>query len=101
MSALSVDIPELPLQILAVTEPNGQLANIDGGVYMNTGGSPSDSLSTLLISEGSNLADRLNAHFMTSSASLQQKSKSDLEKITMKLIEKQYLQDLKMAKIDI
>ena len=75
LSALSVDIPELPLQILAVTEPNGQLANIGGGVYMNTGGSPSDSLSTLLISEGSNLADRLNAHFMTSSASLQQKSK--------------------------
>ena len=74
LSALSVDIPELPLQILAVTEPNGQLANIGGGVYMNTGGSPSDSLSTLLISEGSNLADRLNAHFMTSSASLQQKS---------------------------
>ena len=33
LSALSVDIPELPLQILAVTEPNGQLANIDGGVY--------------------------------------------------------------------
>ena len=78
LSALSVDIPELPLQILAVTEPNGQLANIGGGVYMNTGGSPSDSLSSLLISEGSNLADRLNAHFMTSSASLQQKSKWDI-----------------------
>ena len=75
LSALSVDIPELPLQILAVTEHNGQSASAGGGVYMNMGASPSDSLSTLLISEGSNLADRLNAHFMTSTTSLQQKSK--------------------------
>ena len=78
LNALSVDIPELPLQILAVTEPNGQLAGMGGGVYMNTGGSPSDSLSTLLISEGSHLADRLNAHFMTSTASLQQKCKQNI-----------------------
>ena len=81
LSALSVDIPELPLQILAVTEHNGQsaaaAAAAGGGVYMNTGASPTDSLSTLLVSEGSNLADRLNAHFMTSTASLQQKCNYD------------------------
>ena len=79
LSALSVDVPELPLQILAVTEHNGAAAataaGAAGGAGYNTYQNTMDSMASLMISEGQNLADRLNAHFMTSNASLQQKGR--------------------------
>ena len=43
----------------------------DGGAIYGSG---LDSMAALMISEGRNLADRLNAHFMTSNTSLQQKA---------------------------
>ena len=52
-----MNIPELPIQLLAVTEGVG-----------------STELESRMISEGNGLAERLNAHFMTSTAALQQKS---------------------------
>lgn len=58
LTAFSLNIPELPIQLLAVTD--GEYSNSDIG--------------TQLLTEGNTLADRLNAHFMTSSASIQQKS---------------------------
>ena len=73
LSALSVDIPELPLQILAVTENNGAAGSLSN-TYQNT----QDALASSLLVEGSNLADRLNAHFTTSSDSLQQKGITNL-----------------------
>lgn len=70
LSALSVDFPELPLQILAVSENNGfAAANLANATYQNT----ADAITSVLLAEGSNLADRLNAHFMTSIDMLQQK----------------------------
>eukprot|EP00095_Tigriopus_kingsejongensis_P003293 maker-scaffold355_size198070-snap-gene-0.30 protein:Tk03293 transcript:maker-scaffold355_size198070-snap-gene-0.30-mRNA-1 annotation:"rho gtpase-activating protein 190 isoform x5" len=65
LSAFSMNIPELPIQLLAVTE------SIPGA---SAGFSVSSELDTLLINEGNNLADRLNAHFMTSTSAIQQKS---------------------------
>lgn len=58
-------IPQSPIQILAVTEGASQ----PGGI----GFSASSELDSLLINEGNNLADRLNAHFMTSTSAIQQK----------------------------
>ena len=65
-STFSMNIPELPIQVLAVGENNSY------GTYSND-------LESLMISEGSNLADRLNAHFMTSTAAIQQKCKIKLK----------------------
>ena len=57
-----MNIPNLPIQIMAVTETGGANAFF------------SNDLSHLLITEGNATADRLQAHFMTSSSSFQQKS---------------------------
>ena len=67
-----MNIPELPIQVLAVTENSFAGA---GAVYSNT----ASELEAVLINEGSNLADRLNAHFMTSSSAIQQKCKEVLQ----------------------
>lgn len=61
-SAFSMNIPNLPIQIMAVTETGGANAFF------------SNDLSHLLITEGNATADRLQAHFMTSTSSTQQKS---------------------------
>ncbi len=64
-----MNIPELPIQVLAVTENN--FSGGAGAIYSNT----TTELEALLVNEGSSLADRLNAHFMTSSSAIQQKCK--------------------------
>lgn len=61
-SAFSMNIPNLPIQIMAVTDTGGANAFF------------SNDLSHLLITEGNATADRLQAHFMTSASSCQQKS---------------------------
>lgn len=58
-----MNIPNLPIQLMAVTDSGGANA------FFNS------DLSHLLITEGNATADRLHAHFMTSSANTQQKSK--------------------------
>jgi hypothetical protein len=58
-----MNIPNLPIQILAVTDSGGANAFF------------SNDLSHQLITEGNATADRLQAHFMTSTSSFQQKSK--------------------------
>ena len=56
-SAFSMNIPELPIQIVSVTE----------SVNKNLGSHHHQSeLSQMLVAEGSNLADQLSAHFVTS-----------------------------------
>lgn len=62
-----MNIPNLPIQILAVTDSGGANA------FFN------NDLSHLLITEGNSTADRLHAHFMTTSSSCQQKSKLGVE----------------------
>jgi hypothetical protein len=62
LNAFSMNIPNLPIQILAVTDSGGANA------FFN------NDLSHLLITEGNATADRLHAHFMTSSSSSQQKT---------------------------
>lgn len=57
-----MNIPNLPIQILAVTDSGAANA------FFN------NDLCHTLITEGNATADRLHAHFMTSSASCQQKS---------------------------
>lgn len=61
-SAFSMNIPNLPIQIMAVTDTGGANAFF------------SNDLSHLLITEGNAIADKLQAHFMTSASSCQQKS---------------------------
>ena len=56
LTAFSLNIPELPIQLLAVSDED----------YITD-------LTSQLITEGNTLADRLNAHFMTSSTTIQQK----------------------------
>lgn len=66
-SAFSMNIPNLPIQILAVNDSGGtnQFFNND--------------LSHLaLVTEGNTTADRLHAHFVTFNASSQQKSEYKL-----------------------
>jgi hypothetical protein len=58
-----MNIPNLPIQVLAVTDTGGASAFF------------SNDLSHLLITEGNATADRLKAHFMTSVSACQQKSK--------------------------
>lgn len=62
-SAFSMNIPNLPIQIMAVTDSGGANAFF------------SNDLSHQLITEGNATADRLQAHFMTSTSNFQQKSK--------------------------
>ncbi|GLH15540.1 Rho GTPase-activating protein 190 [Gryllus bimaculatus] len=62
LNAFSMNIPNLPIQILAVTDSGGANAFF------------SSDLSHLLITEGNATADRLQAHFMTSTSSSQQKT---------------------------
>ncbi|XP_033214904.1 rho GTPase-activating protein 190 isoform X3 [Belonocnema kinseyi] len=62
LNAFSMNIPNLPIQIMAVTDTGGANAFF------------SSDLSHLLITEGNATADRLQAHFMTSSSSCQQKT---------------------------
>lgn len=62
-SAFSTNIPNLPIQIMAVTDTGGANAFF------------SNDLSHLLITEGNAIADKLEAHFMTSASSCQQKSR--------------------------
>ncbi|XP_044740901.1 rho GTPase-activating protein 190 isoform X2 [Chrysoperla carnea] len=62
LNAFSMNIPNLPIQIMAVTDSGGANA------FFNS------DLSHLLITEGNATADRLHAHFMTSSANTQQKT---------------------------
>lgn len=61
-SAFSMNIPNIPIQILAVTETGSANAFF------------SSDLSHQLITEGNAVADKLQAHFMTSSSTSQQKS---------------------------
>ena len=75
LSAFSSNIPELPIQVLAVTESNSSLAS--SAVYPTMSGGAGLS-EAHLIEDGSNLADRLNAHFMTSTSAIQQKCEQDL-----------------------
>ena len=51
-----MNIPELPIQMVAVTESSGSSANSHQAAE----------LSQMLTIEGSNLADQLSAHFVTS-----------------------------------
>ncbi|XP_011307003.1 rho GTPase-activating protein 190 isoform X6 [Fopius arisanus] len=62
LNAFSMNIPNLPIQIMAVTDTGGANAFF------------SSDLSHLLITEGNATADRLQAHFMTSASSCQQKT---------------------------
>ncbi|KAI5726554.1 hypothetical protein M8J76_004669 [Diaphorina citri] len=62
LNAFSMNIPNLPIQIMAVTDTGGANAFF------------SSDLSHQLITEGNATADRLQAHFMTSTSSFQQKS---------------------------
>ncbi|XP_024940341.1 rho GTPase-activating protein 190 isoform X7 [Cephus cinctus] len=62
LNAFSMNIPNLPIQIMAVTDTGGANAFF------------SNDLSHLLITEGNATADRLQAHFMTSASSCQQKT---------------------------
>ncbi|XP_046620253.1 rho GTPase-activating protein 190 isoform X2 [Neodiprion virginianus] len=62
LNAFSMNIPNLPIQIMAVTDTGGANA------FFNS------DLSHLLITEGNATADRLQAHFMTSASSCQQKT---------------------------
>ena len=71
-----MNIPELPIQILAVTETMNSAAV--GSAYASSitpgSGLTAAGLESLLINEGNHLADRLNSHFMTSTSAIQQKS---------------------------
>ncbi|XP_022207896.1 rho GTPase-activating protein 190 isoform X1 [Nilaparvata lugens] len=62
LNAFSMNIPNLPIQIMAVTDIGGANAFF------------SNDLSHQLITEGNATADRLQAHFMTSTSSFQQKT---------------------------
>ncbi|XP_013791934.2 rho GTPase-activating protein 190-like [Limulus polyphemus] len=62
LSAFSMNIPNIPIQILAVTETGSANAFF------------SSDLSHQLITEGNALADKLQAHFMTSISTCQQKT---------------------------
>lgn len=63
LNAFSMNIPNLPIQIMAVTDSGGANAFF------------TNDLSHLLITEGNATADRLHAHFMTTNATSQQKSR--------------------------
>ena len=73
-----MNIPELPIQILAVTETTNSVAVAVGSAYASSltpgSGLTAAGLESLLINEGNHLADRLNSHFMTSTSAIQQKS---------------------------
>ena len=71
LSTFSMNIPELPIQVLAVTEDSQYQQQYQASSATL---SQQPDLEARLISEGGHLADRLNAHFMTSTSALQQKS---------------------------
>jgi len=54
LSAFSMNIPELPIQVVAVTDSAATTFH------------QTQELNQVLVAEGNNLADQLNAHFMTS-----------------------------------
>lgn len=58
-----MNIPNLPMQIMAITDNGGATA------FFN------NELSQMLITEGNAVADRLRAHFMTSAIGSQLKRK--------------------------
>ena len=58
-----MNIPNLPIQILAVTD-----TGVASAFFNND-------LSHILITEGNSIADRLGAHFMTISSNSRQKCK--------------------------
>ncbi|XP_025830625.1 rho GTPase-activating protein 190-like isoform X2 [Agrilus planipennis] len=62
LNAFSMNIPNLPIQIIAVTDEGGANAFF------------SNDLSHHLITEGNATADQLHAHFMTTNSSSQQKT---------------------------
>ncbi|XP_069168261.1 rho GTPase-activating protein 190 isoform X34 [Procambarus clarkii] len=62
LRAFSANIPNLPIQILAMTDTNSASAFFGSDI------------SQQLITEGNAIADRLQAHFMTSTATCQQKT---------------------------
>ncbi|XP_043226331.1 rho GTPase-activating protein 190-like isoform X3 [Amphibalanus amphitrite] len=62
LNVFSASVPHLPVQILAVTDSGGANALF------------SSQLTHQLITEGNHIADRLQAHFMTSTSTCQQKS---------------------------
>lgn len=55
LNAFSMNIPNLPMQIVAITEPGGVNSFFNNEVCQ------------ILITEGNSLADKLHAHFATSS----------------------------------
>ncbi|KAG0728069.1 Rho GTPase-activating protein 190 [Chionoecetes opilio] len=67
LRAFSANIPNLPIQILAMTDTSSATAFFKSDI------------SQQLITEGNAIADRLQAHFMTSTATCQQKSESSLD----------------------
>ena len=76
-STFSMNIPELPIQLLAVTENNlVPPFGASSGQTLGGGGASFADLEALLLNEGNIVADRLNAHFMTSTSAIQQKSKA-------------------------
>ena len=64
LTAFSLNIPELPIQLLAVSDEDFATPSVFSNEFTGQ-----------LITEGNTLADRLNAHFMTSTTTIQQKSK--------------------------
>ena len=65
LTAFSLNIPELPIQLLAVSDEDFATPSVFNSDFTGQ-----------LITEGNTLADRLNAHFMTSTTTIQQKSKN-------------------------
>ncbi len=70
LTTFSLNIPELPIQLLAVSDED----------FVNS------DLTSMLITEGNTLADRLNAHFMTSTTTIPQKSIGTIDNENMRNI---------------
>lgn len=62
-SAFSMNIPNLPMQLMAITDSGGANA------FFN------NEMCQMLITEGNAVADKLRAHFMTSAGGSQLKCK--------------------------
>lgn len=73
-SAFSMNIPNLPMQLLAITDSGGANA------FFN------NDLCQMLITEGNSVADKLRAHFMTSAIGNQLKCKYILSILMYRLI---------------
>ncbi|XP_071750033.1 rho GTPase-activating protein 190 isoform X5 [Lepeophtheirus salmonis] len=73
LSAFSMDVPELPILVYGINDitiVSGGLSTLTG-IQNNTSSSANEQLRPLLISEGKNLSERLNAHFINSNTSQQ------------------------------